>query len=116
MANPLACSAAIASIDLLLTSNWRRRVSEIETILRNQLMPLKSHQSIFDVRVLGAIGVVEFNEALDMKKTQKKLIDSGVWLRPYGKLLYTMPPFVISDEELLVITRAMGEIADDSLK
>ena len=79
-------------------------------------MPLKSHQSIFDVRVLGAIGVVEFNEALDMKKTQKKLIDSGVWLRPYGKLLYTMPPFVISDEELLVITRAMGEIADDSLK
>jgi adenosylmethionine-8-amino-7-oxononanoate aminotransferase len=116
MANPLACSAAIASIDLLLESNWKKRVSEIETILRDQLMPLQSHQSIFDVRVLGAIGVIEFNEALDMKKTQEKLIESGVWLRPYGRLLYTMPPFVISDNELLVITQAMAEIVDDSIK
>ena len=116
MANPLACSAAIASIDLLLESNWKKRVSEIETILRDQLLPLQSHQSIFDVRVLGAIGVVEFNEALDMKKTQEKLIESGVWLRPYGRLLYTMPPFVISDNELLVITQAMAEIVDDSIK
>ena len=116
MANPLACSAANASIDLLLESNWKKRVSEIETILRDQLMPLKDHQSIFDVRVLGAIGVIEFNDALDMKKTQEKLIESGVWLRPYGRLLYTMPPFVISDEELLVITQAMSEIVDDSEK
>ena len=116
MANPLACSAAIASIDLLLESNWKKRVSEIETILRDQLMPLQSHQSIFDVRVLGAIGVIEFKEALDMKKTQEKLIESGVWLRPYGRLLYTMPPFVISDNELLVITQAMAEIVDDSIK
>ena len=114
MANPLACSAAIASIDLLLTSNWKKRVSEIETILRDQLMPLKSHQSILDVRILGAIGVLEFNEALDMKKTQEELIESGVWLRPYGKLLYTMPPFVISDEELLAITQAMANIVGDS--
>ena len=73
-------------------------------------MPFKSHQSIFDVRVLGAIGVIEFNEVLDMKKTQEKLIDSGVWLRPYGKLLYTMPPFIISDQELLKITGAMSEV------
>ena len=116
MANPLACSAAIASIDLLLTSNWKQRVTEIETILRDQLMPLKSHQSILDVRILGAIGVLEFNEALDMKKTQEELIESGVWLRPYGKLLYTMPPFVISDEELLVITQAMANIVGDSLE
>ena len=86
MANPLACSAAIASIDLLLTSNWKQRVTEIESILRDQLMPLKDHQSILDVRILGAIGVVEFNEDLDMKKTQEELIGSGVWLRPYGKL------------------------------
>ena len=116
MANPLACSAAIASIDLLLTSNWKKRVTEIETILRDQLMPLKSHQSILDVRILGAIGVLEFNEALDMKKTQEELIESGVWLRPYGKLLYTMPPFVISDEELLAITQAMANIVGDSLE
>ena len=116
MANPLACSAAIASIDLLLTSNWKQRVTEIETILRDQLMPLKNHQSILDVRILGAIGVVEFNEDLDMKKTQEELIESGVWLRPYGKLLYTMPPFVISDEELLAITQAMRKIVGDSLE
>ena len=116
MANPLACSAAIASIDLLLTSNWKQRVTEIETILRDQLMPLKYHQSILDVRILGAIGVVEFNEDLDMKKTQEELIESGVWLRPYGKLLYTMPPFVISDEELLAITQAMRKIVGDSLE
>ncbi len=116
MANPLACSAAIASIDLLLTSNWKQRVTEIETILRDQLMPLKNHQSILDVRILGAIGVVEFNEVLDMKKTQEELIESGVWLRPYGKLLYTMPPFVISDEELLAITQAMCKIVDNTLE
>ena len=116
MANPLACSAASASIDLLLKSNWKKRVTEIETILGNQLMPCTSHQSIFDVRVLGAIGIIEFNELLDMKKTQEKLIESGVWLRPYGKLLYTMPPFVISDEELLVITQAMVGVVNNSLR
>ena len=116
MANPLACSAASASIDLLLKSNWKKRVTEIETILEDQLMPFKSHQSIFDVRVLGAIGVIEFNEVLDMKKIQEKLIESGVWLRPYGKLLYTMPPFVISDEELLVITQAMVGVVNNSLR
>ena len=116
MANPLACSAASASIDLLLKGNWKKRVTEIETILRDQLVPFKSHQSIFDVRVLGAIGVIEFNEVLDMKKTQEKLIDSGVWLRPYGKLLYTMPPFIISDQELLKITSAMSEVVLNSGK
>ena len=116
MANPLACSAASASINLLLKGNWKKRVIEIETILRDQLMPFKSHQSIFDVRVLGAIGVIEFNEVLDMKKTQEKLIDSGVWLRPYGKLLYTMPPFIISDQELLKITGAMSEVVLNSGK
>ena len=116
MANPLACSAASASIELLVESNWKKRVTEIEAVLTDQLMPLKDHQSIFDVRVLGAIGVIEFNDALDMKKTQEKLIDSGVWLRPYGKLLYTMPPFVITDEELIIITQAMAAIVDSSVK
>ena len=116
MANPLACSAASASIELLVESNWKKRVTEIEAVLTDQLMPLKDHQSIFDVRVLGAIGVIEFNDALEMKKTQEKLIDSGVWLRPYGKLLYTMPPFVITDEELIIITQAMAAIVDSSVK
>jgi adenosylmethionine-8-amino-7-oxononanoate aminotransferase len=64
-----------------------------------------------DVRVIGAIGVIEFESPLDMKVVQEELIENGVWLRPYGKLLYTMPPYVIKDEELLTITKAMSAIA-----
>ena len=110
MANPLACSAANSSIDLLLSYNWKQRISEIQGVLNEQLMPMKEYNSVFDVRVIGAIGVVELNSPLDMKKTQETLIDNGVWLRPFGKLLYTMPPFVVTDQELLKITRAMNEV------
>jgi len=110
MANPLSCSAANASIDLLLSYDWKQRVSEIQGVLSEQLIPLKKYNSVFDVRIIGAIGVVELNSPLDMKKAQEILIDNGVWLRPYGKLLYTMPPFIVTDQELLKITRAMNEV------
>ena len=110
MANPLSCSAANASIDLLLSYDWKQRVSEIQGILSEQLIPMREYNSVFDVRVIGAIGVVELNSPLDMKKAQEILINNGVWLRPYGKLLYTMPPFIITDQELLKITRAMNEV------
>ena len=110
MANPLSCSAANASIELLLSYDWKKRVSEIQRALREQLIPMKEYKSVFDVRVIGAIGVVELNSILDMKKAQEILIDNGVWLRPYGKLLYTMPPFIVTDQELLKITRAMNEV------
>ena len=76
-------------------------------------MTLKEHKSIFDVRIIGAIGVLEFKKPLDMKKTQEQLIDCGIWLRPYGKLLYTMPPFIITDQELLKITDAMKGVAEN---
>ena len=110
MANPLSCSAANASIDLLLSYDWKQRVSEIQGVLSEQLIPLKKYNSVFDVRIIGAIGVVELNSPLDMKKAQEILIDNGVWLRPYGKLLYTMPPFIVTDQELLKITLAMNEV------
>lgn len=110
MANPLSCSAANASIDLLLSYDWKQRVSEIQGVLSEQLIPLKEYNSVFDVRIIGAIGVVELNSPLDMKKAQEILIDNGVWLRPYGKLLYTMPPFIVTDQELLKITLAMNEV------
>ena len=110
MANPLSCSAANASIDLLLSYDWKQRVSEIQGVLSEQLIPMKEYNSVFDVRIIGAIGVVELNSPLDMKKAQEILIDNGVWLRPYGKLLYTMPPFIVTDQELLKITRAMNEV------
>ena len=113
MANPLACSAANASIDLLLRGNWKKRIFEIQGILNSQLLELKSHNSVNDVRVLGAIGVLELKKPLDMKRVQEQLIDYGVWLRPYGKLLYTMPPFIISDEELLQITSAMKGVVEN---
>jgi adenosylmethionine-8-amino-7-oxononanoate aminotransferase len=111
MGNPLSCAVANASIDLLLSDNWQAKIEIIEAILKAELLTLIDEPSIADVRVLGAIGVLEFNEPLDMQSTQEKLIDVGVWLRPYGKLLYTMPPFIITEAELTTITQAMRSIA-----
>ena len=96
MANPLACAVAFESINLLLESDWGSNIHMIEKELSNGLLPLKENDSVEDVRVLGAIGVVEMEESIDVERTQSKLIDNGVWLRPFGKLLYTMPPFVSS--------------------
>ena len=110
MGNPLSSSVANASIDLLLSSDWQTKVIEIEKILKKELLPLKSKETISDVRVIGAIGIVEFEQPLDVHSTQERLIAEGVWLRPYGKLLYTMPPFIISEDELKRITRAMSSI------
>ena len=114
MGNPLSCSVANRSIDLLLSSEWENRILQIENILKSELLPLQKQKSVSDVRVIGAIGVIEFESPLDMKLVQENLIENGVWLRPYGKLLYTMPPYVINDVELLTITKAMTEIAHSS--
>ena len=110
MGSPLSSSVANASIDLLLSSDWQTKVIEIEKILKKELLPLKSKETISDVRVIGAIGIIEFKQPLDMRSTQERLIGEGVWLRPYGKLLYTMPPFIISEDELKRITQAMSYI------
>jgi len=111
MGNPLSCSVANRSIDLLLKTDWENRILQIESILKSELLPLQKQKSVSDVRVIGAIGVIEFENPLDMKAVQEELIENGVWLRPYGKLLYTMPPYVINDDELLTITEAMSAIA-----
>ena len=95
---------------MLLSSEWENRILQIEHILKSELLPLEKQKSVLDVRVIGAIGVIEFESPLDMKVVQEELIKNGVWLRPYGKLLYTMPPYVIKDEELFTITRAMRTI------
>jgi adenosylmethionine-8-amino-7-oxononanoate aminotransferase len=109
MANPLAISCANASIDLLLSSNWQENVSRIEKVLTDELLDIKSDK-VKDIRVLGAIGVVEFYDELDINKVQQTLIKNGVWLRPFGKLLYTMPPYITTDEELVKITNAMKQV------
>ncbi len=110
MANPLACAVANASIDLLLNSPWQNNIARIEKHFYSQLSPLKSSDKVADVRILGAIGVVEMVDDIDMEQTQNQLIENGVWLRPYGKLLYTMPPFIISDDELLQLTNAIKKV------
>ena len=110
MGNPLSCAVANRSIELLLSSDWESKILQIENILKSELFPLNKQKSVSDIRVIGAIGVIEFASPLNMQVVQEELIENGVWLRPFGKLLYTMPPYVIKDEELLTITKAMSAI------
>jgi len=111
MANPLACSVAIASIKLLLDSPWQERVTAIESQLKEELTPCLNLPQVVDVRVLGAIGVVELKNPVDMKQVQPIFVEKGVWIRPFGRLLYIMPPYVISPDDLSCLTRAICEVA-----
>jgi len=112
MANPLACAVANASIELLLNSPWQDDIARIEKIFHANLSDLRQNDKVADVRILGAIAVIEMKEEIRVEWSQKRLI--GVWLRPYGKLLYTMPPFVITDDELITITKASKTVVEES--
>jgi adenosylmethionine-8-amino-7-oxononanoate aminotransferase len=109
MANPLACSAAIASIRLLLESPWKERIRRIERQLKSELEPCQRMSGVRDVRVLGAIGVVEMNEPADVAALQRRFVRMGAWIRPFGRLIYLMPPYVIGKRDLSVLTRAVRE-------
>ena len=110
MGNPLACAAANASLDLLETEPWRERVAGIETQLARELASCRDLLGVADVRVLGAIGVVELDEPVDMAVIQPAFVDRGVWIRPFGRLVYTMPPYTIGEEDLTSITDAIHEV------
>ncbi|HDS16993.1 MAG TPA: adenosylmethionine--8-amino-7-oxononanoate transaminase [Proteobacteria bacterium] len=107
MANPLACAVALASIELLEESPWRTQVAGIEQRLREGLAPCRNLPGVSEVRVLGAIGVVETTAPVDVAKIQARVVSRGVWLRPFAHLCYTMPPFLISENDLDEITAAM---------
>lgn len=110
MANPLACACAVASLDLLIQNNWQEQVSIIETTLKSALNVCKEFEKVVDVRVLGAIGVIELSQAVNMEKIQKLFVQHGIWLRPFGKLVYMMPPYIISESELHFLCNALIKV------
>ena len=107
MANPLACTAAIASTNILLNSNWKDKVKKIEMQMKEELNICSSFNNVKDVRVLGAIGVIEMSQPVNMKSITEKFVAAGVWIRPFGNLVYIMPPFMISEQDLSELISAM---------
>jgi adenosylmethionine-8-amino-7-oxononanoate aminotransferase len=112
MANALACAVSVASVDLLLGQDWRSRVHEVETGLRAGLQKARAVGGVADVRVLGAIGVIEMKRPVDLATATPVALDHGVWLRPFRNLIYAMPPYICSPQEIDQITAAMVAVAD----
>jgi adenosylmethionine-8-amino-7-oxononanoate aminotransferase len=113
MANPLACAVGVASLDLLTESDWQANIARLEVALREGLAPCRDAPRVADVRVLGGIGVVEMREPVDVAALQEQFVADGVWIRPFGRLIYLMPPYIAGEAELEMLTgtvrRVVGE-------
>ncbi len=110
MANPLACAVAAKSTELLISQDWQSNIQRIETQLHTALTPLQSLEYVHEVRVLGAIGVVELTFNVDMKTLQQEFVRRGIWVRPFGKWVYVMPPYVITSQELKTLLEQLVEV------
>ncbi len=115
MGNPLACSVAIRSIELLLDSDWQGNIRRIEAELMRGLAPCRGFTGVKDVRILGAIGVVELDQPVNMTSIQKRFVDNGVWVRPFGRLVYIMPPYVIDSRDLCALTGTICKVVEAEL-
>ena len=111
MGNPLACAVSLANLELLESYDWQDKIKQIEAQLTQELAPCQGLKSVKDVRVLGAIAAVELHQPVDIARVQPMFVEQGVWLRPFGRLLYTMPPYIIQPDELRAVTQAIYTVA-----
>lgn len=110
MGNPLACAVSLASVKLLLANNWQEKVKHIEQTMKYKMAPARNYSNVADVRILGAIGVIEMNSPVNLAAFQEQCVNRGIWIRPFGRLVYIMPPFIINDSELDTLITQLLEI------
>ena len=110
MGNPLACAVACASIDLILSYDIEARTANMQRTMEQQLAPAALLEGVAEVRCLGAVAVIELHDAVEMPIFQALLIENGIWVRPFGKLVYIMPPYVIADDELATLCQALLKV------
>ncbi|MFI3295906.1 MAG: aminotransferase class III-fold pyridoxal phosphate-dependent enzyme, partial [Rikenellaceae bacterium] len=115
MGNPLACAVACAYLDLIIEGGdaLLQRISQIEAILSSELQVARSWEFVHDVRVLGAIGVLELREAVDISIIQQAFVDRGIWVRPFGRLVYIMPSYIMSDEQIKTLSRELLQVVSE---
>ncbi|MBT7543539.1 MAG: adenosylmethionine--8-amino-7-oxononanoate transaminase [Gammaproteobacteria bacterium] len=116
MANPLACSVALANLNLLFSYDWEKNVKSIETILNDDLEKISKNKAVKDFRVIGAVGILEMKEKVDVGSIQKKFVQHGIWLRPFSNLIYVMPPYIISKKELKFLMKQLNTVINMEYK